>query len=58
MKEPHADGVRAIEYANAHVNAVLATAETAIEILLEGPESHNPDLARAVKQYSTARQNP
>ena len=58
MKEPHADGVRAIEYANAHVNAVLATAETAIEILLEGPESHNPDLARAVKTVLDSQTEP
>ena len=49
MQEPTPDGVRAIEYANAHVSAILATAESAIEMLIEGPESDNPDLARAVK---------
>ena len=49
MPEPTPKGLREIEYAAAHVNAALAIGEAAIEMLLEGPDSHDPDVARAAK---------
>ena len=49
MKNLTAQGEHAINHASAHVNAILAMAEAAIEALLEGTHSDNQDLAQAVK---------
>ena len=49
MKKLTQQGAHAIAYASAHVNATLAIAEAAIEVLFEGQEAENEDLAQAVK---------
>ena len=58
MPEPTPRGLREITYASAYVNATLAISEAAIEVLLEGPDSHDPDVARAAKQVLDAQTKP
>ena len=43
------EGTYEIEYATAHVEAIMAKAQAAIEILLDGPDGRNSHVARAVK---------
>ena len=43
------EGTYEIEYATAHVEAVMAKAQAAMEILLDGPDSRNSHVARAVQ---------
>ena len=58
MPEPTPEALREIAYACAHMNATLAIGEAAIEMLIEGPDGDDPDVARAAKHVMEAQTQP